>query len=151
MKAKENELRDLQLEHGALEQKFTKVDVSCSDVSLMCTLDGSQMLCVLLGLNVNNLYLFMCVDMLLLCTVMQLQLDRDEQHKAFTQTIQMAQCHKEEKIEMLEKRLKTLTDNVKKMQTQLDAFLSASNIDRSALYEVTIQFQVLNLPFIHEF
>lgn len=84
--------------------------------------------------------------MLLLCTVMQLQLDRDEQHKAFTQTMQMARCHKEEKIETLKKRLKALTDDVKEMQTQLDAFLSASNIDRFALCEVTTQFQVL-----HEF
>lgn len=35
MKAKKNELRYLQLEHEALEQKFTKVEVSCYDVSLM--------------------------------------------------------------------------------------------------------------------
>lgn len=83
--------------------------------------------------------------------LLQLQLDRDEQHKAFTQTVQMAQRHKEEKIEMLKKRLKTLTDNVKKMQTQLDAFLSASDIDCSALNEVTTQFQVLDLPLFMSF
>lgn len=87
----------------------------------------------------------MCVDMWLLLSVMQLQLDRDEQHKAFNQTIQMPHCHKEEKTEMLERRLNTLTDNVKKMQTQLDACFSASNIDKSALHEVTTQFEVLFL------
>ncbi|XP_044058482.1 dynein regulatory complex subunit 4-like isoform X2 [Siniperca chuatsi] len=65
--------------------------------------------------------------------ISKVQLDRDNLHKTFTENIQKVQLKADSNIMRLEKKLKDLTDNVKKTQAQFSSVLSASNVDQSAL------------------
>ncbi|XP_070822846.1 dynein regulatory complex subunit 4 [Chaetodon trifascialis] len=67
----------------------------------------------------------------------KLQLERDELYKTFTQNIQNVQHKADMRSELLERKLKALTDSLEKTQAQLCAVLSASNIDQTALGGVT--------------
>ena len=84
---------------------------------------------------------FVCVHTYFCVT--QLQLERDELYKTFTQNVQKVQQNAGLKIMQLEKSLKTVTDSLEKKQAQLSSVLSASNIDQTALYGITNSIKVL--------
>lgn len=74
--------------------------------------------------------------------VTQLQLERDELYKAFTQNIHKLQHKAGLKGVLLERKLKALIDSLEKTQAQLDSVLSASNMDQTALVGVTKKIEV---------
>lgn len=84
---------------------------------------------------------FVCVHTYFCVT--QLQLERDELYKTFTQNVQKVQQNVGLKITQLEKSLETVTDSLEKKQAQLSSVLSASNIDQTALYGITNRIKVL--------
>lgn len=81
-----------------------------------------------------------------MCTcaaVTQLQLERDELYKSFSQRIQKVQHKGDVKNELLERKVKALTDSLEEMQAQLCSVLSASNMDQTALDGITNKIEVL--------
>uniref|UniRef100_A0A3Q3XEW0 Dynein regulatory complex subunit 4 n=1 Tax=Mola mola TaxID=94237 RepID=A0A3Q3XEW0_MOLML len=73
-----------------------------------------------------------------------LQLERDELYKSFSQRIQKVQHKGDVKNELLERKVKALTDSLEEMQAQLCSVLSASNMDQTALDGITNRIEVLN-------
>ncbi|XP_047436852.1 dynein regulatory complex subunit 4 [Mugil cephalus] len=67
----------------------------------------------------------------------KLQVERDELHKTFTENIQEVQDKADQKNLPLERKLQALVDNTEKTQAQLCSVLSASNMDQTALREIT--------------
>uniref|UniRef100_A0A3Q4BLT0 Dynein regulatory complex subunit 4 n=1 Tax=Mola mola TaxID=94237 RepID=A0A3Q4BLT0_MOLML len=74
----------------------------------------------------------------------ELQLERDELYKSFSQRIQKVQHKGDVKNELLERKVKALTDSLEEMQAQLCSVLSASNMDQTALDGITNRIEVLN-------
>lgn len=83
--------------------------------------------------------------------VTQLQLERDELYKTFTQNIQNVQHKAGMRSVLLERKLKALTDSLEKTQAQLCSVLSASNMDQTALGGVTNKIEVLLHVSLHWF
>ncbi|KAM9860552.1 dynein regulatory complex subunit 4 [Aulostomus maculatus] len=71
----------------------------------------------------------------------ELQLERDELYKTFTQNIQTVQHRADLKNVPMEKKLTALTDSLEKTQAQLSSVLSAANLDQTALSRVTKKIQ----------
>ncbi|XP_037611286.1 dynein regulatory complex subunit 4-like [Sebastes umbrosus] len=67
----------------------------------------------------------------------KLQLERDQLYQTFTQSIQEVQHKTGLKSTLLERKLKGLTDDLEKTQALLSSVISASNMDQTALDEVT--------------
>ncbi|XP_042267341.1 dynein regulatory complex subunit 4-like [Thunnus maccoyii] len=67
----------------------------------------------------------------------ELQQERDELYKTFTQNVEKVQHNAGLKITRLEKRMKAMTDSLEKTQAQLSSVLSAPNMDQTALGGVT--------------
>ncbi|XP_022600311.1 growth arrest-specific protein 8-like [Seriola dumerili] len=67
----------------------------------------------------------------------KLQLEKDEQFKTYSQTIEKVQHKADLQIMQLQRKLKALTDSLEKTQAQLHSVLSASNMDQIALGGVT--------------
>lgn len=103
----------------------------------------AKMICVLVGIYVNVFSICFCVCTCSCVHVTQLQLERDELYKTFTQSIQKVQHKGDVKIVLLERELKALTDSLEKTQAQLCSVLSASNMDQTALGGVTNKIEVL--------
>ena len=70
----------------------------------------------------------------------QLQLERDELYKSFTQKIQSMH---DEGNTVLERKLQVLTENLENTQAQLHSLLSSPNMDHTGLSGVTTQILVL--------
>ncbi len=73
---------------------------------------------------------------------MQLQLERDELYKTIPQNIQQVQQKADMKSDVLENKLKALTESLETTQAQLCSVLSASNMDQTALTGVTNKIEV---------
>ncbi|KAF7657095.1 hypothetical protein LDENG_00032100 [Lucifuga dentata] len=67
----------------------------------------------------------------------EIQLERDELYKTFTQNIQKVQQQADLKNVLLEDKLEALTDALTKKEAQLHSVISASNMDQTALFGVT--------------
>ncbi|XP_070688286.1 dynein regulatory complex subunit 4-like [Pempheris klunzingeri] len=67
----------------------------------------------------------------------ELQVERDELYKTFTENIQKVQHKTGVKSAQLERKLKAQTDSLEKTQALLHSVLSASNMDQTALEGVT--------------
>ncbi|KAG7513799.1 growth arrest-specific protein 8-like [Solea senegalensis] len=67
----------------------------------------------------------------------KLQLERDELYKTFPEIIEREQHRAGLKSALLETKLKSMTDHLEKTQAQLLSVLSASNMDQTALCELT--------------
>uniref|UniRef100_A0A8C6K833 Dynein regulatory complex subunit 4 n=1 Tax=Nothobranchius furzeri TaxID=105023 RepID=A0A8C6K833_NOTFU len=86
---------------------------------------------------------FKIPDVVILVLILfDLQLERDELSKSVPQRIQSVQDETEDVIRQLESKLQTLADRLEKTQAQLDAVLSAPNLDHTALTEVMNKAQV---------
>lgn len=70
----------------------------------------------------------------------QIQQEREELYKA--QSIQIVQQKVDTKIELLERRMKSITDSLEKKQAQLCSVLSAPNMDQTALAGVASEIEV---------
>ncbi|XP_031615430.1 dynein regulatory complex subunit 4 [Oreochromis aureus] len=66
----------------------------------------------------------------------ELQLERDELRKAFTEIVEKAQHKGDIENMVLEKKLQALTESLEETEAQLSAVLSASNMDQTALSSV---------------
>ncbi|XP_062273106.1 dynein regulatory complex subunit 4-like [Scomber scombrus] len=67
----------------------------------------------------------------------ELQLEKEQQDKLSDENIRRAQQKADMKIMLLTKKLKAVTDDLEKTQTQLSSVLSDSNIDQTALLGIT--------------
>lgn len=72
----------------------------------------------------------------------QLQQDRDRLRKLHPKIIENHQNNKGLKSTRLETELNSTTDHLERTQTQLFSVLSASNVDQTALYEITKKIEV---------
>lgn len=72
--------------------------------------------------------------------VTQIQQEREELYKA--QSIQIVQQKVDTKIELLERRMKSITDSLERKQAQLCSVLSAPNMDQTALAGVAGEVEV---------
>lgn len=72
--------------------------------------------------------------------VTQIQQEREELYKA--QSIQIVQQKVDTKIELLERRMKSITDSLERKQAQLCSVLSAPNMDQTALAGVAGEIEV---------
>lgn len=73
----------------------------------------------------------------------QLQLERDELYKTYIENIEKARNKAGLKTTLLERQLEALTDSVASKEAQLQAVLSASNMDWTALSGVISKTGVL--------
>lgn len=125
-------------ETGAEIQQGKRYDrVSCcSKVRLIHVHLGCEPnACLLVGIYVNVCFR-VCAH------VTQLQLERDQLYQTFTQSIQEVQHKTGLKSTLLERKLKGLTDDLEKTQALLSSVISASNMDQTALDEVTDKIEV---------
>lgn len=77
--------------------------------------------------------------------VTQIQQEREELYKA--QSIQMVQQRVDAKIEMLERKMKSITESLERTQAQLCSVLSAPNMDQTALAGVANEIEVPCITF----
>lgn len=80
---------------------------------------------------------------------LQIQQEREELYKA--QTIQVVQQKVDTKIELLEKRLKSITDSLERKHAQLCSVLSAPNMDQTALAGVASEIEVSSITCLSSF
>lgn len=73
----------------------------------------------------------------------QLQLERDELRKAFTEIVEKAQYNGDIENMAVEKKLQALTESLEETEAQLSAVLSASNMDQTALSRVIKKTEVV--------
>lgn len=122
--------------------------LSCTVMFLQCELNSCDQMLVYLWVFVWMFFasVFVCAH------VIQLQLERDELEKTFTQNTQQVQDKADRKSMQLERRLEGLMHGLEKTQAQLLAVLSASNMDQTALKGVTNKIEVnflLNMYCMH--
>lgn len=96
----------------------------------------------------TNTQLHSCVVARVLCECFcvfaaQLQLERDELRKAFTESVEKAQHNGDIENMVLEKKLQALTESLEETEAQLSAVLSASNMDQTALSSVIKKTEVV--------
>lgn len=77
--------------------------------------------------------------------VLQIQQEREELYKA--QSIQVVQQKVDAKIELLEQKMKSITDSLERKQTQLCSVLSAPNMDQTALAGVASEIEVSSITW----
>lgn len=75
----------------------------------------------------------------------QIQQEREELYKA--QSIQMVQQRVDAKIEILERKMKSITESLERTQAQLCSVLSAPNMDQTALAGVANEIEVPCITF----
>ncbi|TWW68116.1 Growth arrest-specific protein 8 [Takifugu flavidus] len=108
-------LEDLKSENEALEMKVREV---------------KQFLC---GSMSANCSLFMCICVPVYVNLEQLEQQRDELHKKGNQKYQEMQHDGDERIVLLERKEKTLTARLEKIEAQIISVSSASNMDPAVL------------------
>uniref|UniRef100_A0A674MD49 Dynein regulatory complex subunit 4 n=1 Tax=Takifugu rubripes TaxID=31033 RepID=A0A674MD49_TAKRU len=108
-------LEDLKSENEALEMKVREV---------------KQFLC---GSMSANCSLFMCICVPVYVNLEQLEQQRDELHKKGNQKSQEMQHDGDERIVLLERKEKTLTARLEKIEAQIISVSSASNMDPAVL------------------
>lgn len=84
-----------------------------------------------------------CICCVCVCIrVTQLLLEKEQQDKLSDENIRRAQQKADMKIMLLTKKLKAVTDDLEKTQTQLSSVLSDSNTDQTALLGITNKIEV---------
>lgn len=96
----------------------------------------------------TNNQLHSCVVAHVLCECFcvfaaQLQLERDELRKAFTEIVEKAQHNGDIENMAVEKKLQALTESLEETEAQLSAVLSASNMDQTVLSRVIKKTEVV--------
>lgn len=93
-------------------------------------------------LGISFGYLCECFCICLCVNGTQLQQERDELYKTFTENVQKVQHKGNLKSSLLELKLEGLTESVEKTQAQLFSVISASNMDQTAINGVTNKIEV---------
>lgn len=75
--------------------------------------------------------------------VAQLQVEIAELHKTLTENIEKLQHKADQESLLLERKMQALVDNVENTEAQLSSVLSATNMDHTALREITSKAEVI--------
>lgn len=129
---KKKELDDAKAEFQTLEESFRKVKMRKKKVLRVC---------FFFDVGVFPSYI--------ISHELQIQQEREELYKA--QTIQVVQQKVDTKIELLEKRLKSITDSLERKHVQLCSVLSAPNMDQTALAGVASEIEVSSITCFSSF